>query len=180
MKYLKYAIGIIAILLIGFLALGFIKPNVNYECEILVDKNSNESWEVLQDVEKLPEWLQGFQKIEHISGTPGEVGAVSMVYFDYEGESMSIKETITNVVPNESISMLYESEFMNMEYKLSFTSINKTTKIITITTAEGNGIISKSILALMGSTLKHQEEENLINLKKAIEQNTKNYFQSKS
>lgn len=116
--------------------------------------------------------------MEHISGTPGTVGAVSNVYFDNDGQSMSIKETITDIVPNKSISMLYESDFMNMEYQLNLTSIDGKTKINSITTAKGNGIISKSIMALMGSSLKEQEDTNLSNLKKTIEENTKNYFQT--
>lgn len=62
MKYLKYAIGIIAILVIGFLILGLIKPKVTYECEIIVEKPLTETWAVLQDQEKLSEWLPGFQK----------------------------------------------------------------------------------------------------------------------
>lgn len=178
MKYLKYAIGFIAILVIGFLSLGLIKPTVSYECEIMVEKPTNESWAVLQDVEKLSEWLSGFQKLEHISGSPGEIGAVSNVYFDENGQTMVIKETISDVVPNESISMFYESDFMNMDYNLKLTSVNGQTKLTSKTVAEGNGVISKSIMALIGSMLKQQEETNLSNLKKTIEQNTKSYFQS--
>src|SRR5690606_35740431 len=175
---LKYTIGIIAILVIGFLALGLIQPKASYECEIIVEKPPTETWAVIQDIEKLPEWLPGFQRIEHISGTPGTVGAVSNVYFDNDGQSMAIKETITDVKPNEFMSMMYESDFMNMDYKLSITSVDGATKINSITTAEGNGLIAKSIMAVMGSSLKKQEETNLSNLKKTIEQNTKNYFQN--
>lgn len=178
MKYIKYILGIIAILVIVFLAIGLIKPSVTYECETMVEKSIEESWAVLQDTEKLSEWLPGFQKIEHISGTPGTKGAVSKVHFDNNGESMTIQETITDIVPNESISMNYESDFMDMDYKLAVTSVNGKTMIVSSTTAEGNGIISKSIMVLMGSALKKQEETNLLNLKKSIEQNTTNYFQS--
>jgi hypothetical protein len=91
---------------------------------------------------------------------------------------MTITETITELVPNESMSMKYESDFMNMNYRINLTSDNGKTKIYSNTTAEGNGIISKSLMVLMGSLLKKQEETNLSNLKKTIEQNTKNYFQN--
>src|SRR5690606_20776416 len=120
---------IIALLIIVFLAIGLIKPNVTYECEIMIEKSIEESWAVLQDTEKLPEWLPGFQKIEHISGTPGTKGAVSKVYFDNNGESMTIQETITDIAPSESISMKYESDFMDMDYKLTVTSVNGKTMI---------------------------------------------------
>jgi len=178
MKFLKYAIGIIAILVVVFLALGLIKPKITYDCEVMVDKPTTETWAVLQDVEKLPEWLSGFQKIEHISGTPGTVGAVSKVYFDDNGQSMAIQETITDIEPNKFISMKYESDFMNMDYKITLTSVDGKTKVNSSTTAYGNGIISKSIMALMGSSLKQQEETNLSNIKKTVEQNTKNYSQT--
>lgn len=176
MKYLKYILGLIAILVIGFFLMGIIKPELSYDCEIIVDKPAAESWALVQDEERMSEWLPGFQKIEHLSGTPGTVGAVSLVYFDNDGQQMSIRETITEIVPDKSISMTFEDDFMNMDYKMSLTSIDGKTKINSSTTAVGNGTISKSIMALMGGSIKAQEDTNLVNLKKVIEQNTKDYF----
>ncbi len=59
-----------------------------------------ESWALIQDEEKMVEWLPGFQKIEHISGEPGTVGAVANVYFITNEQEMSIKETITDTNEN--------------------------------------------------------------------------------
>ena len=176
MKILKYTVAIIAILVIVFLLIGQIKSDISYECEVVVEKPIAESWEVIQDEEKLSEWLPGLQKIEHISGTPGTKGAVSDVHFDVDGEQMVIRETITDIVPNESISMTYQSDFMDMDYKLAVASMDGKTKISTSSVTWGNGIFSKSIMAFMGGSFKTQEETNLSNLKKTIEENTKNYF----
>lgn len=63
MKYLKYIIGIIALLFIGFLLIGLIKPEASYDSEIMVEKPIAESWAVIQDEGKLVEWLPGFQKL---------------------------------------------------------------------------------------------------------------------
>ncbi len=175
MKYLKYILGIIALLAIGFFLIGLVKPKVSYECEITVEKPLAESWAVIQDQDKLPEWLPGLQKIEHVSGNPGTTGAVSNVYFETDGQKTTIRETITDIVPNESISMSYESDFMNMDYTMTMTPVNGKTKINSSTVAKGNGIIAKSMMALIGNSIKGQEETNLANLKKTIEQNTKNY-----
>ena len=176
MKYLKYILAIIALLVIGFFLLGFIKSEVAYDCEIMVDKPLAESWAVSQDEEKLAEWLSGFQKTEPVSGTPGTVGAVADVYFINDGTEMIIRETITQIVPDESIAMSFTSDFMTMDYKLTMTPNNGKTKISSTTTAIGNGAISKSIMALMGNSIKAQEETNLTNLKNVIEKNAKNYF----
>ena len=175
MKYLKYILGIIAVLVIAFLLIGVFKPAVTYDCEIMVNKPVAESWAVTQDEEKLKDWLPTIQKIEHISGTPGTVGAVSDVHFDNDGEIMTIRETITELIPEESISMTYTSDFMDMDYTLNMTSDNGQTKISTSTIAEGNGMFSKSIMALIGGSIEAQEETNLANLKKTIESNSKEY-----
>ena len=178
MKYLKYAVISLGVLALIFLLVGMIKPEVSYECEITVEKPLSESWAVAQDEEKMVDWLPGFQKIEHISGTPGKVGAESYVFFDNQGEIMKIKEKITDIIPYESISMTYESDFMNMDYKMTMTSDNGNTKIMSNTVTKGNGIFSRSLMALMGGSIKDQEEMNLSNLKKTIENNTKEYSQS--
>ncbi len=176
MKFLKYLLGIIALLAIIFFILGLVKSEVSYNNDILVDKSLAESWAVSQDDTKLKDWLEGFQKAEHISGTPGTVGAVSDIYFLNEGQEMVIRETITEIVPNESISMTFTSDFMNMDYKLSMTAVDNKTKISSRTTCTGNGAISKSMIAMMGGAMESQEETNLNKLKQTIERNSKNYF----
>lgn len=176
MKYLKYILGIIAILVIAFFLIGLIKPELTYECEIMVDKPLVESWAVSQDEEKLSDWIDGFQKIEYVSGSPSTVGAISDVYFITDGQEMTIRETITDIVPDESISMLFTSDFMDMDYKLTMNSVDGKTKISSSTTCTGNGMVFKSLIALIGNSLKTQEETNLTNLKKTIEKNSKDYF----
>jgi carbon monoxide dehydrogenase subunit G len=175
MKYLKYILGILVILIIGFFLLGVFKAEVSYDCEIMVDKPLAESWAVSQDEEKMSDWLKGFQKVEPVSGTPGTVGAVADVYFITDGQEMIIRETITEIVPDESISMSFTSDFMNMDYKLVMTPVDGKTKLSSSTTAIGNGMVSKSLMALMGSSIKAQEETNLANLKNTIEANSKSY-----
>ena len=175
MKYLKYILGILAVLFVGFLLIGVIKSEITYDCEIIVNKSIAESWAVTQDEEKLKDWLPTIQKVEHISGTPGTVGAISDVYFEADGEIMIIRETITDLVPEKSISMTYTSDFMNMDYTLNMSADNGKTKINTSTATEGNGMISKSMMVLIAGSIKAQEETNLANLKKTIESNSKEY-----
>lgn len=176
MKILKYILGILALLVILFILLGVFKSQVAYDYEIMVDKPLAESWAVSQDEEKMADWLDGFQKIEHVSGTPNSVGAVSDVYFITDGQEMTIRETITEIIPDESVSMIFTSDFMTMEYTLKMESEGEKTKISTKTVAFGDGMFSKSLMALMSGAIKAQEETNLANLKRTIEENSKNYF----
>ena len=175
MKIIKYILGILAFLIIAFFLLGLIKQDVNYDCEIMVDKPLTEAWAVSQDESKMADWLDGFQKVEPVSGTQGTVGAVADVHFITDGQDMVIRETITDIKPNESIAMTFTSDFMDMDYKLKMTAVDSKTKISSSTTAEGNGMFSKSLMAIMSGSIKNQEETNLANLKRTIENNTKEY-----
>jgi len=176
MVYLYYTLGIISILIILFLIIGLIKPSTSYNCEIMVDKPIEESGYVAQDEERMSEWLEGFKKIEHVSGTPKTVGNVSNVYFTINGKEMVVKRTITAIKLFESVESVSETDFMNMEYSVKMTAIGEKTKISSSTTVKGNGMFAKSMMVFMGRSLKNQEETNLAKLKNTIEANTKKYF----
>ena len=176
MIYLYYTVGILVILTIIFLFIGFVKPSISYNCEIMVNKPIEECGYVAQDEERMSEWLEGFTKIEHISGTPKTVGNVSNVYFITNGKEMVVKRTITAIKLFESVESLNETDFMNMEYNVRMTAIGEKTKISSNTTVKGNGIFSKSLMVFMSGTLKKQENTNLANLKNTIELNTKKYL----
>lgn len=175
MKFIKYTIFTIVALVAIFVFLGIVKPEISYTAEVIVNKPASEAMAVAGDVEKMKEWLPGFQKIEHISGTPGEVGAVSKVYCINEGQEMVIKETITEFVPGKSMKMKFEESFMNMDYEMICIPMNRKTKMISKTDAKGNGIFAKSMMVLISGMIEKQEVNNLKNLKETIESNTKVY-----
>ena len=177
MKFLKYTLIVIAFLIAGFFLLGVVKSEITYNSEVTVDKPLAESWAVGQDKEKIKDWLEGFQKMEVISGTPGTVGAVTDIYFNTDGEEMIIRETIKEIVPNEAISMFFEMDFMNMDYTMTMVNVDGKTKISSNTVVVGNGMFAKSFIALLGGSFSGQEDNSLSNLKRVIEDNTKDYNQ---
>ena len=75
MKIIKYFLFLIVGLVFIFLAIGFIKPSVNYGHEITVKKSLKEAWAVSRDESKLGQWLEGFKSIDLISGEAGTVGS---------------------------------------------------------------------------------------------------------
>ena len=178
MKILKYILGILALLVLLFILIGQIASEITYDYEITVDKPVAESWAVIQDESKMGDWLEGFQSIEHVSGPKDGVGAVSDVHFlePGSGQPMTIRETITAMVPNESISMTFTSDVSHMDYTLQMAEVNGKTKISTNTTTYGKGMVYKSMFSLMRGMIKANEERNLANLKRTIEENTTDYF----
>ena len=175
MKFLKYTLIVIGVLVLIFFGKGLLTPSISYESEITVDKPVAESWAVMSDESKITEWLKSITKIEPVSGTPNTVGAVSNIYAVEEGEEMVMQETITAIKEQEHMAMTFTMDFMDMDYEISMKEVNGKTKIYTKSITKGNGLFAKSILSFMEGTMKAQEDENLNNLKTVIEGNQKVY-----
>lgn len=176
MKFLKYLLIIILLPIIFFFGKGILTPEISYENEITVNKPIEEAWAVMSDEATLPDWIEGFIKTEHVSGTPNTVGAVSKVYIDEGGKEMTMEETITALKPNEHMAMTFTMDFMNMDYDLFMEEKDGKTHIRTKSKTIGNDLIAKSIISFMPKGMKAQEDKNLNKLKVIIEGNTKDYF----
>lgn len=176
MKYLKYLLGIILLLVLIFFGKGLLTPTVNYQSEIVVNKSAKEAWAVMSDEVNLPKWINGYQKSELISGEPNTVGAVSNIYVVEQGVETVMEETITGIKVNEKMAMRFTMDFMNMDYVLLFKEDGDKTTLTSNSTAIGNGILAKSIISFMPKAMKAQEDENLNSLKALIDNNTKDYF----
>lgn len=179
MKYLKYFLGLIALLVVVFIANGFFKPTISYTSEISVDKPLKEAWAVMNDESKISQWLKGIKNIEHVSGVKGTVGAVTKYTFDDNGQESVVLETIKSIDPNEQITMDFVMEgVMLMDYTIDFNEENGKTHIKSSTTTKGDGVFMRSMVSFMKGMMQSQEDENMNNLYKLIEGNTTNYFPS--
>ena len=67
-------------------------------------------------------------------------------------------------------------DFMDMDYEITFDEVRGGTKIKSKSKTIGNGMFAKSLIALIIGSMKEQEDINMNNLKKLIEENKTNYF----
>jgi len=177
MKILKFLVFLIALLLVVFIVKGLMTPTLSYSSEIVVNKPVEEAWAVMNDESKVTEWLTSIKKMEHVSGTKGEVGAVTKYTFVDNGQESVVMETMKTIKPNEQVAMDFVVEgAMKMDYKMDLTEKDGKTYIKSSTITEGEGMIMKSILSFMKGAMQSQEDENMGRLKTVIEKNTQNYL----
>ncbi len=82
---------------------------------------------IFANPENLKEFQEGFQKKELISGTAGQNGAVSKMYYAYGKRTMELVETITaNNLP-DSFEAHYHHKHMDNTYKCTFTPVDENT-----------------------------------------------------
>jgi len=181
MKFLKILLSIIALLIVVFIAIGLLKPVVNYGYEIEVNKPIKEAWAVQKDFTKLDQWLDGFKSIDHVGGEFGQVGSqYKVVVNPGEGQpDFEMIETVSDMKEFEYVNLSFDSDMMLFDQKTSFSEDNGKTIIKTESTVKGKGMMMKSMFAIMemfGGSFEAQEGKNLEALKKVIENNTTNYY----
>jgi len=104
---------------------------MKYTLSNTISKPLEEVIEKFKDPEGVKHWMEGLQKIEHLSGTPGEVGAKSDFYFLHKNKEMKISETVLEQnLPNQ-IKFGYQSpkgynEVEMLFEKLSDNSVKQT------------------------------------------------------
>lgn len=170
MKYLKYILGAIIVLVLIFLGIGLMSGSVSYDSEVTIERSAAEVWSVMQDEATLPDWIEGFQRTELISGDKGKVGAVSKVYVSQGGQESVMQETIKELIPNRRMAMLFEMEgFMDMDYEMRLDDQGSRTVLTSTSVTRGDGVFAKAMVFLMQGGMKKQEDKNMAKLKSIIE-----------
>ncbi len=87
---------------------------------IEIEKPLKEVYRAFNDPSNLPRWIQGLQRTEPISGTPGEVGSVSKQIYLERGRTIEMIETITDREPGRSFAGTLETPGMNATMRVEF------------------------------------------------------------
>ena len=85
---------------------------MKFVCSVSVNLPREKVVELWSNPANLKEWQDGFVKMEALSGTPGTVGAKSMLYFQTGKRSMELEETIQVANLPEEFTALFEHQHM--------------------------------------------------------------------
>lgn len=135
---------------------------MKYTQEIIINKPIKEVVALFDNPNNLYEWMEGLQKIEHLSGTPGEPGAKSKLLFKMGNREIEMIETITvRDLPTE-FSGTYEANGVFNIQKNKFISIaDNQTKHVTENEFQFKGVMMKLMGFLMPGAFKKQSYKYL-------------------
>ena len=177
MKFVKYFFVLLLSLILLFVAKGFLTPSISYSSEITVEKPLKEAWAVMSDESKTSLWLEGIIDSELVSGQKGEIGSVTKYTFSNKGQETYIYETLKSIEEEKYVDIDFVIEGVKtMDYRMDFSFLDGKTVIKSSTTTTGDGMLMRSMLSFMQNSMLEQEEKNMNNLKKVIDQNTTDYF----
>ncbi len=168
----KILIGIaavIAVLIIGFILAGVIKPVYNGNLSVTVNAPASKTFEVFNNPDNMGKWMNHFKSIKNISGGKNEVGSKWQITFDENGRDLVMNETVTAFEQDKHFAFDMEDEFASFHIDITFDEINGQTVISQTSTGAGKGIMSRSMIALMSSAIAKQQVEMYNRLKALVE-----------
>ena len=99
---------------------------MKYTVSNTINKPLEEVIEKFKDPDSLKHWMEGLQRVEHISGTPGEAGAKSDFHFLHKNKEMKIEETILEQNLPDQIKFAYQSSMGYNEVEMRFEKLSDT------------------------------------------------------
>ena len=97
---------------------------MKYTLSNTINRPMVEVMQKFKDPEGVKHWMEGLTRIEHLSGTPGEVGAKSDFYFLHKNKEMKITETILEQDLPRQIKFGYQSGMGYNEVELRFEELD--------------------------------------------------------
>lgn len=145
------------------------------ETKVIINKPIKEVWEFFKDPNNLVLWLSGFQRFEHISGTPGTVGAKAKHHFLEKGKELILDGELTEVIPEKRITGTLDSSMMLNTVTNSFNGLeNSQTELSISSDTQFKGFLWKQLGPLMKGEFKKRQERDLQTLKHLLENGKEN------
>jgi len=93
---------------------------MKYTLELTINRPRAEVWKAFDNTENMKKWQPSLTKFEHVSGTPGQPGAVSKLTYEENEREFSLIEKITNREEPARFDGMYENEFSENIIRNSF------------------------------------------------------------
>lgn len=171
MKTVKIIIIIISIVVVSFFSIGLFVKETKFTTQITIAQPIETVFSSFNDISKLKEWIPEFKSIEVIEEKLGKTGSTYKIVVDNNGQEITMQEKILAYVPNEKVTLHYntgEGSMLKTDDYVFTTDANKTTITHKATCKSGKFLMS-CMFPIFKSKLKQQDQAYLNNLKVYLE-----------
>ncbi len=135
---------------------------MKYSNHVIINKPLERTIELFDSIENLYKWMPGLQSYEHVSGEPGQPGAVAKMKFVMGKREIEMTETITERNFPHEFHGIYETKGVRNPQKNYFTAVDdNTTKYESVSEFEFDGFGMKLMGWLMPGAFKKQSQKYL-------------------
>lgn len=98
---------------------------MNYSVSNTINQPLDLVIEKFKDPNAMLKWMPGLERVEHIEGTPGQVGGKSDLHFLHKNKPMVITETVLEENLPQSIKFSYQSKMGYNEVEIAFEQLSE-------------------------------------------------------
>ena len=126
-----------------------------------LDRSREQVWEKFDSFENLKLWQPTLIKHEHISGEPGQIGAVTLLTYDEDGREIVLEETITQRIAMEEFCAVYEAGSVTNTIRNQFADLSGNRTRWTLESDFQFRGLYRLMSIFMGGSLRKQTEETM-------------------
>ncbi|WP_405607568.1 SRPBCC family protein [Polaribacter sp. Asnod1-A03] len=169
MKRIKIILAIISFIVVAFLLIGIIVKETTYTVEVSVNKPVKEVFEAFNTSGNIKNWIPEVKSVEVVNDNPGKVGSIYKIVIDANGEEIVSTEKVIAFVPNEKVTLFFDSENMLKTDNYIFTENNGVTTIILNANCQSNSYIMACMFPLFKGTFIAQDQSYMDSFKDFVE-----------
>lgn len=144
---------------------------MKFKCSVEIESPIERVVQLFLDQSQRAEWQDGYLRAEPVSGSPGEVGSVTRLFFESKRHKMELLETIlAKDLPHE-ITGKYEHTHMVNTMRSRFTALGpaRTRYDAEVHYTRFNGLMPKLMAKLMPGMFRKQTQKWLDQFKALAE-----------
>ena len=142
---------------------------VTYQTSIRIQRPAPAVFAVMNDLDRVPQWLTGLKKVEALAGKPGQAGFRSRYTFEENGREVIFHEEVTEVRPPEYIAQRLESDSLQMESHIRIIAQGDDAEIRIVNQVRGKTLAMRLMLPLFRGVMRRRQEGDLGKLKRLAE-----------
>ncbi len=139
------------------------------EFRIEIDRPLKEVYAAFNNPDNLPRWISGLQRTEHISGTPGQVGAKTRQIYLEHGRIIELIETITAHEPMKRFAGDITGEGVNCAIHVEFVDRGRSTLVVLGSDVQSRTFMIRLMLPFISASIRKRQGSDLKRFKSLVE-----------
>lgn len=143
---------------------------MKFRNERILEASREAVWQAFDNIENMKKWQPTLQQFEHLSGQPGQPGAVSKLVYDENGRSVILIETITDRSEPDCFSGTYDNNTVFNDITNRFEALDgNRTRWIMETEYRFKGLF-KLMAPFVRGSIKKRSDEDMDRFKALVEE----------
>lgn len=170
MKLLKATLVAVLLIVSTLLLTGVFIPELDDEFEFKIDRSVMLVYAGMANLQQAPLWVEGLDSVEQTDGFLSMPGSSFKLYYSGKETSVVYNMEVLEMVPLKSVKFKLYNDMFEFTVSIIFEADGSGTILNTYVQMKGKGIIPRSFLPLLKSSIVEVGKDNFNGLKQLQEQ----------